>query len=112
MTVRESADAILTAFAHSDLEAVERLCAQDVLVFGTDANEVWHDRTDLASALDRMRELDLRVRWLAEPVSGEGWVAGPAEFTLADGSTLAVRVSMVFDRDHRLRHAHYSVAVD
>jgi SnoaL-like domain len=111
VTVRESADAVITAFARSDLDAVERLCAKDVVVFGTDADEVWHDRASLASALDGMRELDLRVRWLGEPASGEDWVAGPAEFTLADGSRLPVRVSMVFADDGRLAHAHYSVAV-
>lgn len=111
MTVRERADTILTAFARSDLEAVERLCTEDVVVFGTDLDEVWHHRGALASALDGMRELDLLVRWLGEPTSGDDWVAGPAEFTLADGSTLAVRVSMVFGRDRRLVHAHYSVPV-
>jgi hypothetical protein len=111
MTVRERADSILTAFARSDLEAVERLCAHDVVVFGTDVEEVWHDRGALSSALDSMRELDLQVRWLGEPASGEDWVAGQAEFTLADGSTLPVRVSMVFADDGRLAHAHYSIAV-
>jgi ketosteroid isomerase-like protein len=110
MTGRESADAVLAAFARSDLGAVERLCAEDVVVFGTDADEVWHDRRALAAALDGMRELDLRARWLGEPALGEDWVAGPAEFTLADGSILPVRVSMVFEGD-RLVHAHYSVAV-
>ena len=110
MTIRESADAVLAAFAHADLDAVERLCAKDVVVFGTDVEEVWHDRGALASALDGMRELELRARWLGEPTVGEDWVAGPAEFTLADGSTLPVRVSLVF-AGARLVHAHYSVAV-
>jgi SnoaL-like domain len=110
MTVRESADAVLAAFARSDLDAVKRLCAEDVVVFGTDVDEVWHDRRALAGALDGMRELDLRVRWLEYPAAGEDWLAGPAEFTLGDGSTLAVRVSMIFD-GARLVHAHYSVAV-
>jgi hypothetical protein len=110
MTVRESADAVLAAFARSDLEAVERLCAEGVVVFGTDVDEVWHDRGSLASALEGMRELDLRAGWLGEPASGENWVAGPAEFMLADGSTLPVRVSMVFETGGRLAHAHYSVA--
>jgi SnoaL-like domain len=110
MSVRESADAVLAAFARSDLEAVERLCAEDVVVFGTDVDEVWHDRDSLASALEGMGEFDLRARWLGEPASGENWVVGPAEFTLADGSTLPVRVSMVFETGGRLVHAHYSVA--
>ncbi|MGH3042630.1 MAG: hypothetical protein ACRDNG_12995 [Gaiellaceae bacterium] len=110
MTVRERADRVLAALARSDLKAVERLCKEEVIVFGTDVEEVWHDRASLAAALDGMRELNLRVRWLGEPGVGADWVAGPAEFTLADGATLAVRVSMIFDHG-RLAHAHYSIAV-
>ena len=110
MTERELADRVLGAFARSDLGAAEFLCAEDVVVFGTDANEVWHERSALLAALDGMRELGLSARWLGDPAAGPGWVAGPAEFTLADGSTVPVRVSMVFARG-RLVHAHYSVAV-
>jgi hypothetical protein len=109
VTPRELADSVLVAFAHSDLLAAKRLCAKDVVVFGTDEDEVWHNRTSLLSALDEMRELDLDARWLSEPATGADWVAGAAEFTLADSSTLPVRVSMVF-ADERLTHAHYSVA--
>jgi hypothetical protein len=111
MSVREVADAVLEAFARSDLEAAERLCTEDAVVFGTDAGEVWHDRGSLLAALDGMRELGLEAKWLEEPVRGTHWVAGAAEFTLADGSTLPVRVTMVFAGD-RLVHAHYSIAVD
>ncbi len=111
MSLRDRADAVLEAFARSDLDEVRRLCAEDVVVFGTDTPEVWHDRGSLAAALEDMRELDLRVRWVGEPSEGDGWVAGPAEFLLPDGSTLGVRVSLVFDGDLRLVHAHYSVAV-
>ncbi|MEO8290999.1 MAG: nuclear transport factor 2 family protein [Gaiellaceae bacterium] len=110
MSIRELADSVLEAFAHSDLEATERLCTEDAVVFGTDAGEVWHDRSSLVAALDGMRELGLEARWLEEPVRGTHWVAGAAEFVLSDGSTLPVRVSMVFAGD-RLVHAHYSVAV-
>jgi hypothetical protein len=106
---RDLAARLLEALARSDLATVEPLCAEDVVVFGTDAHEVWHDRAGLLSALERMRELDLRARWSGEPAAGPGWVAGSAEFTLQDGSTLPVRVSMVF-AGGRLVHAHYSVA--
>jgi hypothetical protein len=109
MSVRELADAVLEAFAHSDLGAAERLCTEDAVVFGTDTDEVWHDRDSLLAALEGMRDLGLEARWLEDPDRGTDWVAGPAEFTLADGSTLAVRVSMVFAGE-RLVHAHYSVA--
>lgn len=111
MNERELASQLLEAFARSDLTVVERLCAEDVVVFGTDVGEVWHDRADLIAALDQMRELDLRVRWIAELTIRPGWVAGQAEFTFEDGSTLPVRVSMVFV-DGRAVHAHYSVALE
>jgi hypothetical protein len=109
MSVRELADSVLDAFARSDLDTAERLCAEDVVVYGTDADEVWHRRDALLRALDGMRELGLQARWQGDPVCGTDWVAGEAEFTLADGSTLPVRVSMVF-ADDRLTHAHYSIA--
>lgn len=109
MSMRELADSVLVAFAHSDLVSAERLCAEDVVVFGTDEDEVWHDRGSLLRALDAMRELGLEARWVGEPAEGAAWVAGAAEFTLADGSTMPVRVSMVFAGE-RLIHAHYSVA--
>ncbi len=110
MTVRELADAVLEAFARSDLETAGKLCAPDVVVFGTDADEVWDDRASLLAALDGMREFGLEARWVENPARGADWVAGPAEFTLADGSKVPVRVSMVF-AGARLAHAHYSVAV-
>jgi SnoaL-like domain len=62
MSVRDVADSVLEAFAHSDLAAAERLCAEDVVVFGTDTDEVWHDRDALLRALGGMRELDALAR--------------------------------------------------
>lgn len=109
MTERDLAFRLLDALARSELEVVEPLCAEDVVVFGTEANEVWHDRLGLLSVLDGMRDLELRARWIGEPAAGPGWVAGPAEFTFKDGSMLPVRVSMIFAHG-RLVHAHYSVA--
>jgi hypothetical protein len=110
MSSRDLADAVLQAFARSDLEAAEKLCTEDVVVFGTDAGEVWHDRPSLLSALDGMRQLGLEARWAEEPVCSAGWAAGAVEFRCRDGSILPVRVSMVF-AGQRLVHAHYSVAV-
>jgi ketosteroid isomerase-like protein len=111
VSIRELADAVLEAFARSDLDAAEELCTEDVVVFGTDTGEVWHDRRSLLAALAGMRDLGLEAKWLQDPVRGTHWVAGAGEFTLADGETLPFRVTMVFAGD-RLIHAHYSVAVD
>jgi hypothetical protein len=108
MNVAELADQVLEAFATSDLGAVEELCATDAVVFGTDIGEVWWERPSLVSALEAMRELGLEARWIGERRVGDNWVAGFAEFTLADGSRVPTRVSMTF-ADGLLVHAHYSV---
>ena len=106
---RELAERLLAAFSGSDLAVVESLSVSDVVVFGTDVDEHWRDRSSLLEALDRMRSLGLRARWGDDLVLGDGWAAGTAVYTLANGSTLPVRVSLSFDGD-RLVHAHFSVA--
>jgi hypothetical protein len=108
MNPYELADRVLQAFASSDLAAVQELCREDAVVFGTDTGEVWWERESLLHALDGMRELGLEARWVGERRVGVDWVAGWAEFRLRDGSTVPARVSMTF-ADGVLVHAHYSV---
>lgn len=105
--MREAADELLQAFARSDLETIRRLCADDLLLVGTDRDEVWKGRdTVLAAFADAF---DLRVRWLAEPVAADGWLFGLCGFADEDDAEIPARVTMVF-RDGLLAHAHYSVA--
>jgi ketosteroid isomerase-like protein len=103
----ERATALLAAFARSDLATIERLCADDVLLWGTDEGEVWAGRAAILEAF--AGAFDLGVRWTAEPVARGDWVAGRVEFDLGDGTAVPARVSMVF-RDGLLAHAHYSIA--
>ena len=108
MTVHEQGTDVLDAFARSDIERARALCAENILLFGTDVGEVWNDRESFLAALDEMRELGLSARWRETPTGADNWLAGEAEFTFADGSTLPVRVSLVF-ANGRLVHGHYSV---
>jgi len=103
----ERATALLHAFARSDLPVIAELCAEDVLLVGTDAGELWRGRDAVVSAF--AGAFDLSVAWVAEPnVRGE-WPLGDVEFGLPDGARQPARVTMVF-RDGLLAHAHYSVA--
>jgi ketosteroid isomerase-like protein len=104
-SVYERATELLHAFAHSDLAAIERLCADNVLVWGTDAPEVWQGKAALLAAF--AGAYDLGVSWSADPTVGDDWVAGRVLFTLPTGEQLPARVTMVF-RDGLLAHAHYS----
>jgi hypothetical protein len=104
--MRFAVDELLQAFARSDLATIDRRCADDVLLWGTDADEVWEGKPAVLASFDGA--YDLGVRWMGEPSSGEDWVAGNAEFSV-DGLTTACRVTMVF-RDGLLVHAHYSIA--
>jgi ketosteroid isomerase-like protein len=99
----ERATALLQAFARSDVSVIEELCAEDVLLVGTDAGELWHGRDVVASAF--AGAFDLSVRWDGEPVARDDWLFGDVVF---DGEQRA-RVTMVF-RDGLLAHAHYSIA--
>ena len=99
----ERATALLHAFARSDLSVIEELCAEDVLLVGTDAGELWHGRDVVASAF--AGAFDLSVAWDGEPVARDDWLFGDVVF---DGEQRA-RVTMVF-RDGLLAHAHYSIA--
>jgi hypothetical protein len=96
----------LVAFARSDLETIDRLCGDDILLWGTDEGENWRDKGQVLSSF--AGAFDLGVRWLEEPVVGKQWVAGRVEFTLPSGERLTARVSMVF-HEGLLAHAHYSV---
>jgi ketosteroid isomerase-like protein len=103
----ELATELLGAFAHSDVDAIARLCADDVVVWGTDVGESWEGRATLVDAFAGV--FDLGVRWLGAPLARDDWVAGDVEFEADDGSVVPARVTMVFRRG-LLRHAHYSVA--
>ena len=85
---------------------IAKLCADDVLLWGTDEGESWAGLEQVLASF--AGAYDLQVRWLGEPVEGENWVAGVAEFSVSQGSTIPVRVTMVF-RDGLLAHAHYSI---
>jgi ketosteroid isomerase-like protein len=100
----ERATALLHAFARSDVPVIEELCAEDVLLVGTDAGELWRGRDVVASAF--AGAFDLSVQWAGEPVARDDWLFGDVVF---DGHQRA-RVTMVF-RDGLLAHAHYSIAV-
>jgi ketosteroid isomerase-like protein len=105
----ELATKLLDAFAHSDVDAIARLCADDVVVWGTDAGESWEG---LAALVDAFADaFDLAVRWVDAPLARDDWVAGHVEFDSGDGSIVPARVTMVF-RGGLLRHAHYSVALE
>jgi SnoaL-like domain len=105
--VREAANELLQAFARSDLETIRRLCADDVLLVGTDWDEVWHGRDAVLAAF--ADAFDLGVRWLEEPVACDGWLFGVCAFADEDDAEIPARVTMVF-REGLLAHAHYSIA--
>jgi ketosteroid isomerase-like protein len=101
------ATAVMHAFARSDLAEIDRLCAEDVLVIGTDTGEHWRGKAALLESF--AGAFDLSVRWLAPPTLGEEWVAGSLEFDQGAAGLQPARVTMVF-RQGLLVHAHYSIA--
>jgi ketosteroid isomerase-like protein len=103
----ERATALLQAFARSDVDAIAQLCADDVLLVGTDAGEVWDGREAVVSAF--AGAFDLSVQWAGEPTVRGDWLFGDVVFGLPDGARQPARVTMVF-REGRLTHAHYSIA--
>ncbi len=111
MSLVDDATAVLETFARADVERARFLCAPDLLLVGTDVGELWSERESFLADLEGMRELGLRARWHDDPALGDGWAAGTAEFTLSDGTTLPVRVTLVF-AGGKLVHGHYSVAVE
>lgn len=104
----ERATAVLHALARSDIEALDRLCADDVFLWGTDVGEVWHGKAAVLSAF--RGTYDLGVRWLGEPVHGDGWIAGDVSFEQQGEDPVRARVTMVFAAG-LLAHAHYSVTL-
>lgn len=99
---------MLRALARSDVEALDRLCHDDVLIWGTDEDEAWHGKAAVLRAF--AGTYDLSVRWLGEPVAGAGWVAGIVECGQEGQDPVRSRVTMLFTGD-LLAHAHYSVAL-
>jgi hypothetical protein len=104
--LRGRATELLGAFARSDLDTIDRLCSDDVLLWGTDEGEAWQGKGRVLSSF--AGAYDLGVCWLQEPTVGEGWVAGLVEFALPGGQRLPARVTMVFEAG-LLVHAHYSL---
>jgi len=105
--VIEQATAVLRALARSEIDTLDRLCDDDVFLWGTDVGEVWHGKGAVLSAF--RGTYDLGVRWLGEPVSGDGWIAGDVSFEQQGEEPVRARVTMVFVSG-LLAHAHYSVA--
>jgi ketosteroid isomerase-like protein len=105
--MNDAATALLHAFARSDLETIGRLCADDVLLVGTDDGELWRGRDAVVAAFEGAFDLD--VRWSGAPAAGDGWLYGDCVFVESSGAETPARVTMVF-RDGLLVHAHYSVA--
>ena len=103
----EEATALLQAFARSELEPIGRLCADDVLLVGTDRGEVWEGRSQVLEAF--RGAFDLKAEWAGQPRSGSDWLYGDVVFTDRTGATIRARVTMVF-HGGLLAHAHYSVA--
>jgi hypothetical protein len=107
------ATAVLHALARSDTAALDRLCHDDVFIWGTDDDEEWRGKAATLSAFHGA--YNLAVRWVGEPIAREQWVAGMVEFDSQDAdrhpgeAPVRARVSMVFAGD-LLAHAHYSVA--
>jgi len=106
MVIRAATE-LLHAFARSDLATIRRLCAEDVLLVGTDQGEHWQGRDAVLAAFSGA--FDLAVRWMGEPVAAHDWLFGTCVFTDQSEAEQQARVTMVF-RDGRLAHAHYSVA--
>jgi ketosteroid isomerase-like protein len=104
--VIETATELLHAFARSNIDTLGRLCADDVVVWGTDIGEEWAGKEQLLAAFEGAFDLD--VAWADDPVAQGPLVAGHAVFVLNDGATMQARVTMVF-RDRLLAHAHYSL---
>jgi len=108
VSLQARATQLLEAFARSDLTTIDRLCADDLLLWGTDEGEAWNGKADVLARF--AGAYDLGVRWRGEPVVGDQWLAGLIEFTLPEGESLPARVTMVF-RAGLLVHGHYSVVV-
>jgi hypothetical protein len=100
-------DRLLQAFAHSDLAEIDALCADDIVLVGTEAAELWRDK---AAVLETFGAgvYDLSVAWIGTPVVRGQAVVGDARYTTLDGATQDARVTMVFE-DGRCVHGHYSV---
>lgn len=105
----ESATELLRAFACSDLATIERLCAEDLLLIGTDTDETWEGRDLVTRSFAGAFDLD--ASWIGKPIARDNWVFGLALLTGPGGTSTPVRLTMVF-RNRLLVHGHYSVAVE
>ena len=107
-SIERLADQVLQALAASDLDAVRRLCAPGVVMFGTDEGERWADLESLCDALGPMRELGLRARWDPAPTIGANWTVGTVIYQSSAGPPVLTRVSLVFEAG-LLVHGHFSI---
>lgn len=108
MNIEELSSQVLRAFTGADLTTASRLLAANVVIYGTDREERWQDRTSFMAALDAMRALGLSATWEQPVVTGPDWVAGVALYRSRGGALTPVRVTMVFC-DGQLVHGHFSV---
>jgi hypothetical protein len=99
---------LLQALAASDLDSVRRMCAERIVMYGTDTGERWDDLESLCVALDEMRSLGLTARWAEPPACGENWLAGLAIYRSDDGPPVLTRVSIVFENGLAV-HGHFSL---
>jgi ketosteroid isomerase-like protein len=104
---RALADRLLQAFARSDVAEIDALCADDVILVGTDEGERWHGKAAVLAGFEG-GTYDLAVAWVGEPQLCGQAVVGDARFTLPGGATQDARVTLVFE-DGRCVHGHYSV---
>ena len=105
---RRLADEVLVALTSGNLEDVRRLCAPNIVLYGTDEGERWSDLDSLCDALVGLRAYGFSARWPEEPAAGKNWVAGVAIFHMGDGPEILTRVSLIFD-GAVLTHGHFSV---
>jgi ketosteroid isomerase-like protein len=105
--LRGRADELIRALASSDLAAIDEICSDDILLWGTDVNEVWSSKAEVLEAF--AGTFDLRVRWREEPVIKDSWLAGVVVFGQDGRHVMEARVTLVF-REGLVAHAHYSVA--
>lgn len=110
------------AIARGDLTPVEEgLSRQEgTLWIGTDPGEWWNTREEVLNAWkSQLAELggamDIRPgRLQAWQLGNTGWMADQPIVTLSDGSTLAFRITAVFEREAgcwRMVQVHSSIGV-
>jgi hypothetical protein len=99
---------LLISFATCDLPTVRRLCAPDVVIYGTEQGEYWDNLDEFCVALEAMRALGLAARWKERPVDRGGWIAGVAIYTTPGQGDVPVRVTLIL-QGAKVVHGHFSI---